>query len=841
MFTNISRSYGISITNRCTFRMPTTVRNAVSFWISFNKANFGSRQLICTNRTVNHDTTAPTRFYLVKDTDNIIKAYLRCNSTTSTPAGEDTYSEIFATYSTVQPDTLYHIVTAVSPDNKTGLTGSVISQGNGVWIDGVPYFNTSIFGAGTSNYYIGLSTNQSAGLNFGNYLTNFNIFDLVIKGTDDSFTIAECQNLYNGGQGINLEGNDAILQLNQIGKSGGLGFITKIGNFLLKEKFKTEFISSPQNTDSTTLGIVNNFYGVAGTPYTQRLISSTSSKNGFLSILTNTGCSIPVTYYDDSANRQPYRNGSIVKHQASYYELPQVPVTVNGKTYNDPITPYFYDGVSHIYVYNINHSKNNYYFFLTSPTAKEVALDRVSITGDLNEIYLVTATGSSIEGGISSQNLFAYTITNCNFSYVAPGQGSTLELTSGKIETDVVISSTIFGRSIGFTRLPDSSGFKNLTITSCTFATTSTTDMAIIDRSGYFGEFVSGGDVIGSISITSFVGYMNINLNLESIPLLSQKSITSFICTPTSVTTGGLTNPILSFYNCSNLSNITITSNYLYEVGLPNNSVLTTLSLSGTGLSGIGLISTKPSGLTAGQIVLPSNNTITNLSISNSTNLTSINRIPTSLTALTLSGLGITGSIDLSGLTTNSTSITGINLSGSFSSITMNTSRTYLAFSYNGSFISPNTFTASGINTPGMFTSASNSKFSISNAICNDAGNSGGVALGVSVTSRDINIGNSSSTNSMGLTALALSIQSLYNNWATFSTVPKTLNMSDPLITPKGLTAPFGYIQATAGTPGNDGTFTTSNIGKIREIAYVLVNQNISNGTQSKYNWSVTL
>ena len=145
MFTNISRSYGISITNRCTFRM-NTPRNAVSFWISFNKANFGSRQLICTFRTVNHNNTTRNGFYLVKDTDNIIKAYLTCTSTT---VGADTYTEIFATYSTVQPDTLYHIVTAVSPDNKTGLSGSVISQGNGVWIDGVPYFNTSIFGAGT--------------------------------------------------------------------------------------------------------------------------------------------------------------------------------------------------------------------------------------------------------------------------------------------------------------------------------------------------------------------------------------------------------------------------------------------------------------------------------------------------------------------------------------------------------------------------------------------------------------------------------------------------------------------------------------------------------------------
>jgi hypothetical protein len=521
-------------------------------------------------------------------------------------------------------------------------------------------------------------------------------------------------------------------------------------------------------------------------------------------------------------------------------------------TYSDPITPYFYDGVSHIYVYNINDSRGDYSYYTytcVSPTAKEVTLDKVNITGTYWELQMVTETGNPRSTAsvpcVSSQNLFAYTITNCNFATTA----GSITLSSGKIETDVTISSTTFPRAVLFSKRPDSAGFKRITIDSCKFGkTTGGSGNSPIALTFFnFVDYNYNCDIIGPITITNFIGYFSLNIDNdaytgspESISLLSQKSITSFICTPTNVTTGGMSNTVLSFYNCSNLSNITITSNSLERVGLPNNSILTTLSLSGTVLTAIGMTA-DPSGLTAGQIVLPSNNTITNLSISNSTGLTSINRIPTSLTALTLSGLGITGSIDLSGLTTNSTSITGINLSGSFSSITMNTSRTYLAFSYNGSFISPNTFTASGINTPGMFTSASNSKFSISNAICNDAGNSGGVALGVSVTSRDINIGNSSSTNSMGLTALALSIQSLYNNWATFSTAPKTLNMSDPLITPKGLTAPFGYIQATAGTLGSDGTFTSSNIGKIREIAYVLVNQNISNGTQSKYNWSVTL
>lgn len=79
-------------------------------------------------------------------------------------------------------------------------------------------------------------------------------------------------------------------------------------------------------------------------------------------------------------------------------------------------------------------------------------------------------------------------------------------------------------------------------------------------------------------------------------------------------------------------------------------------------------------------------------------------------------------------------------------------------------------------------------------------------------------------------------INDIYSNRSDFKSAAKTLNISGDNAAPSGsFQAPAGYIQADEVTAGDDGAPETA-----KEQMYVLVNQNIDNTTDKKYNWTIT-
>jgi hypothetical protein len=901
---NISRSYGLTITERLLTSIP-TLRNAPSFWISFNQERFNTEQLIINNRFVNYATNA---YYLVKASSispynnrfvlynflntkggnalptfsGTIQGTISISGINVTGTGTNFTTLGLGTTTSARGSLMYcdnkkYIIASVVSDTSMTLVyseGDVTSKqaaiplasnlvnigtitGSGGTITGTNFntfniqVNTLIYTNGTSYivssvnsstsitlttnptitsqtayifnpvtdtgitalpntlYHIGFgvatqyksvsggflasvgkfsfsinnnffyflqntntNTNDYTIINFGWANVNFNLFDLVVKQLDQYFTYTEIQQLYNGGQGIALDYLNRTLLA-----TANLYFC--IGDFLVSRNSLTTFTLNVNSNNGNSL-------------------VSNKSENGYYINdgwfqYTLNGKSLPINYYNNAKDRQPYRNGNGVITKTNY---PEVSTLQN----------YIYDGIPYIYVSDVDNTGLSTVNYSGGNSLKELILIRVlNCLLNLNLYYSFC----------KNINISNSTVVNLNISFAS------------KVDTTVTITSSSI-QALYFGTNYTACTYGTITITSCTFLGT------LIDPTLFDSYFNITYTVI---NITSFSGYFYINQRLYNSYLLK-----TFIVTPTDVNSGCLVDNVsrnLDFIFCSVLTNITITSWRCPVVFLPATSILTTIRLDGSTLKTAGFtfrtiaVPTLNSYSDDSKITLPTNNTITTLLITN-TFATSINRVPTSVTLLDLRNNGsLTGTIDISGLANNITTSGGVYLSGSpFTGITLPSSTITIAiFSYSGttSVTSLNTFS-------GAFPIGVNTNYSLANATLTGVGTF--LSLGTVILSRTLDLSN---IIGVDLTWLCGTIRNLYTNWANFDigTVAKTLNMTNALITTKTPVAPTGYILNTS-----DGVLTVesndaSRITIIREIAYILINQT-SSGVK-KYNWSVTL
>lgn len=103
---------------------------------------------------------------------------------------------------------------------------------------------------------------------------------------------------------------------------------------------------------------------------------------------------------------------------------------------------------------------------------------------------------------------------------------------------------------------------------------------------------------------------------------------------------------------------------------------------------------------------------------------------------------------------------------------------------------------------------------------------------------------NISNCPNMTLQNLYLTALNFYN--ARNSVTGRNMILTNTVITTKTAVAPSGYVQATTGVDGNDGTITIgiddpTYILAMREMKHVLANQNVNQTTTKKYNSTLTL
>jgi hypothetical protein len=222
---------------------------------------------------------------------------------------------------------------------------------------------------------------------------------------------------------------------------------------------------------------------------------------------------------------------------------------------------------------------------------------------------------------------------------------------------------------------------------------------------------------------------------------------------------------------------------------------------------------------------------------SNGPGLISLNRIPLSTTRIILSNnttfIGITGLNGISFGAGRTISISEFSASsGSYQFISVPTHSTFQftsIFNIGGTTqcLCP---TFSGI-TWSMFPSV-NTLFDVSNTNHTSITDIG-LPLGTTIRSRGINISQSFSNLSMGITALSSTIENIYNNWGNFLTASKTINWTYVGITQTSGLLPSGFTLGVS-----DGTFSSNLFTRIRELKYVLTTQTLSGSL--KYNWVFT-
>ena len=699
---------------------------------------------------------------------------------TSSPSGDVStqsgflFIPVLDTGITATTNTLYHIAIGINPYYKTL---------------GVGYYSPTIaysFSINNQPFYIIPNTSLASNFTFisiGWTNVNFNLFDLVAKQSDQLFTFTEVQQLYNGGQGLALDNISRTLLT-----TSNIYFI--IGDFLVSRNPLSTFSFNNNATANSTSNRSERGYYI---------------NDGWFQYTLN-GKSLPKSYYDDAANRQPYRNGNAVIVKSNFPEV-------------NTLQNYFYEGVSYINVIDIDNSA-------------------------LSPSTFVNYSGSSLKELILNRITFAYlslTLNNTFCKSITVSNSTNLFLRINdvsKVDTTITITSC----SIKFI------GFGVITLNSYTLGSLIISSSSFISV-GLQDAFFDNTPILFSysiISITSFTGYFYFTQSFSDYI-----NLTSFIITPSSIGTGGFglaqqTRPF-NFTNSKSLTTINITSYNFTSVILPNSSTLTTLRI----IADSGFTTINTTNVIDGKITLPLTNTITTLLI-NGTSCTSINRIPTSVTLLDLRNNVYlqnlsSGTIDLSGLANDITISGGIYLSGcSFLNITLPSSRNIAYFDISGiaangalPAASNRWIYGSGIPVGCTFVSGTGTVFKANDVIWNSWTS---LPFGTRIVCNSITIGGT--IYPVGNTSfLYSSIYNLYSNYTGFSSsAQKSFSFSNEV--GGGITIPTGYVQANATTAGNDGDLLNmldSDLVKIRKVAYVLVNQNIDFTTTKKYNWSVTL
>ena len=636
---------------------------------------------------------------------------------------------------------------------------------------------------------------------------SFSLFSIVGKNLDgifgvSTFSVQECMRLYNNGFGISLHP-----MITTLGYSDGINYVIpdllpSTGNLIIK-----------------------------GTPFYANRIATSRTNARYIG-LVNTQSTVAVQAIN-SPDSFPKRNGKIV-----YYPSVGLP---QGETISDYL------------------DNRNPYVVVTSKTGDLEASGTPALPDKIDFIALRFCTFINSAQVISSYKGTYLEIANCiglnSLTISAIRDTLTLLLTnnsnsfhtlefSGNAGIEI-LEPTITSNRLHTLTLDSSSRFRGTFTFSNTFQHCRVTGLAnsntlagIEASTGTFGfDTFNGSDPSGfPLDLSGCSSLTTINIRnspkLGSIILPSTARPLSLTITGADLVESRITNLLThaAQYTQFRIANAALID--VFPSGLDCSTFVNCTVIITT---------------VTGAFIAPTNNVLQSFSLDNCS-VTSINRIPTSVTQLLIRNVTtLVQSIDLSGHAvniaggvefTNSTGITGITLPP--------TNRTMGALNCSGctSFVVP---TFSGV-TWVILPSGLNTVFNIFNCVQTGISEITGLPLGTWIRSRTINLSQAIPANKMSVEALLKCITNIYDNFSNFETVAKSLSVAHTDISGSDRTLAIisgsGYVQATTGVNGVDGVYSAAynaetTINKIRHVLFVLVNQNNNSTTVRKYNWTV--